>query len=80
MDRQTTISLAMENESNITLTIEDASGEIIRTIFSGMVGKNASFMWERDNDGGSYVDAGTYTVVLRYNSRYTSTKKTLILK
>lgn len=80
MNRATTIYLNFENPVSVTITIENLAGDTIRTIFSGACEKNASFFWERDDAEGNYVPNGTYFVTVSYQGRYTSTKKTLILK
>jgi len=80
MDRVTTIYLSFESPMAVNITIENTAGELIRTVYTGLCDKNASFTWERDDAEGNYVPAGTYYVTVRHQSRYTSTKKTLILK
>jgi flagellar hook assembly protein FlgD len=80
MDRATTIYLNFENPVSVSITIENLAGDTLRTIFSGTCDKNASFLWERDDEEGNYVPNGTYFVNVSYQGRYTSTKKTLILK
>jgi len=80
MDEKCMIELGFAEDTGIVLTIETLRGEVIRTIYSGDVGKHQIFYWERDDAHGNWVSAGTYEVVVNYQSRYTSTKKTLILK
>ncbi|MDI3503323.1 MAG: hypothetical protein PWP64_259 [Candidatus Cloacimonadota bacterium] len=80
MDKRCNIELEFRVETAITLTIMNQEHEIIKTIYSGPVNKSASFTWEREDAMGQYVPAGTYIVVVNYLNRYTSTKKTLILK
>ncbi len=80
MYEKCTIDLSFAEETGIVLTIEDSRGRVIRTLYSGTVFKPTSFVWYRDDAYGKRVEAGTYYVVVNYQSRYTSTKKTLILK
>lgn len=80
MQRVTTIYLNYEEPVTVTIKVEDFAGNLVKTIFSGPCDKTASFMWERDDAEGSYVPNGTYLVSVTHNTRYTSTKKTLILK
>nr|MDK2851002.1 hypothetical protein [Candidatus Cloacimonadota bacterium] len=74
------IELAFAQETEIILTIENQRGQVIRTIYSGAISKSETFIWEREDDYGNWVMPGEYSVVINYQSRYTSTKKTLILK
>jgi flagellar hook assembly protein FlgD len=80
MDRRCNISLEFRTETAITLTIMDATQQVVKTLYSGPINKSASFTWERDDALGNFAPAGTYFVVVNYLNRYTSTKKTLILK
>jgi len=74
------IYVNMSEPTEVQITIDNLAGETIRTIYTGVCGKSASFLWERDDAEGNYVEDGTYYVTVRYEGRYTSTKKTLILK
>ncbi len=80
MERDCTIYLSFRNQLNISLQIQTVGGELIKDIYSGPSGKSMEFYWDRDDLENQYVPAGTYMVVLGYDTRYTSTKKTLILK
>jgi len=74
------IFLEFSGETAITLQIESIEGKVVKTIYSGSIYKTATFKWERDDAQGNWVPTGRYNVVVNYQSRYTSTKKTLILK
>ncbi|MCB5264737.1 MAG: hypothetical protein LHW41_00655 [Candidatus Cloacimonetes bacterium] len=74
------ITVGFENETSINLVIMDSKEEVVKTIYTGPIYKSMTFTWERDDARGAYVPNGTYFVVVNYQSRYTSTKKTLILK
>jgi flagellar hook assembly protein FlgD len=80
MEKHCNITLGFDNETYITLVIMNSEEEVIKTIYSGTVYKDMNFTWERDDAAGRYAPSGTYHVVVNYQSRYTSTKKTLILK
>lgn len=80
MDKHCVISLTFQNPLSITLQIQDLEGVLVKDIYSGDAGKNMSFTWDRLDESGEFVPSGKYVVVLGYDQRYTSTKKTLILK
>ncbi len=82
MDKDCTISLAFRTPgvSTVTVTIENQLGEVVRTIYSGVNSKYMEFDWDRISASGEFVPAGRYFVSVGYSTRYTSTKKTLILK
>ena len=62
------------------LRVETLEGEVVSDIFNGYASKEMYFTWERYSDSGEYLPSGNYLVVLSLDQRYTSTKKTLILK
>lgn len=66
----------------LTAEIYDRTGNRVSTLFSGVWPGKGIIPWERFDDLGNYCVAGQYSVVVTYfvNSRYTSTKKTFILK
>jgi hypothetical protein len=80
MDRECTIYLSFRNQLNISLQIQTMCGDLVKDIYSGPAGKSMEFHWDRNDLKNQYVPDGTYLVVLGYDTRYTSTKKTLILK
>jgi flagellar hook assembly protein FlgD len=81
MDKNTTVTLHFSQRVDVTITIEDGSGAVVKTLFSGdVVAGFYEYHWNRLSDTGYYVPAGKYYVNVSYQSRYTSTKKTLILK
>lgn len=80
MDSACEISVEFVEQTSITLVIMNERGQTVKTIYSGPVHKNGTFKWERDDAAGNWVPSGTYQAVINYQSRYTSTKKTLILK
>lgn len=80
MEKDTYITLDFAQPTSITLVVETLQGELITTVFSGVINKNETFRWERRNPAGQMIPAGDYFVTIHYGTRYTSTKKTLILK
>ncbi|MDY0151276.1 MAG: hypothetical protein RBS43_03265 [Candidatus Cloacimonas sp.] len=80
MDKQCTISISFKEAVNISLQIQTDGGEVIKDLYSGYVSKNLNVDWDRLDKRGLYVAEGKYVVVVSYDVRYTSTKKTLILK
>lgn len=80
MEEFTTITLGFTTEVNASVYIEDHTGNVIRTLHSGYIDKGLVISWDRLDLAGNYAPNGKYSVVVDYNGRYTSTKKTLILK
>jgi len=80
MEDYTVISVGFDRMVDVNIYVEDFNGTIVRTLFSGRSNKEITLNWNRVADDGSYVPNGTYRVVVSYLGRYTSTKKTLILK
>lgn len=80
MTKTTTISLSFITPVDINVYIEDAGGTMIKSLYSGHVRSDISLNWSRETDIGDSAVDGEYTVVVAYQGRYTSTKKTLILK
>ncbi len=80
MQNHTNIHLEFSGQCYVTVYIEEEGGAIIKHLYNGIVSKNVVLGWNRISDSGIYVPAGAYSVVVNYQGRYTSTKKTLILK
>ncbi|MDD2230213.1 MAG: hypothetical protein PHY48_12470 [Candidatus Cloacimonetes bacterium] len=82
MEKECIISLVFNAPSPafVNLYIETLDGILIRNIYTGQSDKMMRFSWDRISNKGHYVPAGTYYVTLSYGNRYTSTKKTIILK
>jgi flagellar hook assembly protein FlgD len=81
MEKFCSITLSFNQPVNIGVNIETEQGTVIKTIYWGPAGTgHTTFTWDRIDDNGLYVPAGEYVVVVNHNTRYTSTKKTLILK
>lgn len=80
MYRYTVVYLNISRPMHVSIRVEDDRGNLVKTIFSGLCEKSGSFTWLRDKEDGSYAPNGEYYVVFTGDGRYTSTKKTLILK
>jgi hypothetical protein len=82
MDKECTISLVFQTPGSVAmnLQIETPEGVVVRNIYSGLCNKTMLFSWDRLSNNGVYMPAGRYFVSLTYDTRYTSTKKTVILK
>ena len=80
MDKECVISIAVSTPVYINVQIKSSEGEFICDLYDGFVGKDININWERLDNYGNYVPAGEYLVVVGFNTRYTSLKKTLILK
>ena len=80
MDKHTTITVNFTQATNVGVNVETAEGIVIKTLYWGPADEQLVLTWNRLSDDGYYVPSGSYVVVVNYQSRYTSTKKTLILK
>jgi len=81
MEKATTIYLSFSKEVNVDISVETLDGEIVKTVYSGRLNAgDYEYAWDRSDNMGEYVIKGTYNLVVNYGLRYTSTKKTLILK
>ncbi len=80
MYKECEIYIAVSVPLSINIQIQSLEGKVISEIYNGLVGKDISLHWERFDQWGNYVPNGEYFVVLSFNTRYTSLKKTLILK
>ncbi len=81
MDKTTTISLSIARDAIVDINVETYNGEIVKTIYTGHISTgNYEFVWNRTGDNGEYAPSGDYYLVINYDAKYTSTKKTLILK
>lgn len=81
MEKQTTITVVFNQSVRADVVIEAEDGTVIKTLFSGnMQAGRYEFVWNRLSNSGELVPNGRYNVSVNYETRYTSTKKTLILK
>ena len=75
------ITLSFLEKVNVDVVIETEDGTIIKTIYSGDLNIGTfNFFWNRLDDNGEFVPNGQYCLAVHYDTRYTSTKKTIILK
>lgn len=81
MDKSTTITVTFAVRVTAEILIETESGILVKTLYTGNLDSGVyEFFWNRMSDEGAYVPNGKYSVTVNYDYRYTSTKKTLILK
>jgi flagellar hook assembly protein FlgD len=81
MEKNTTITITLVQAVRAEIVIESQDGSIVKTFLSGNLNAGTySYYWNRVGDGGEYVPNGKYNLSINYETRYTSTKKTLILK
>lgn len=80
MDKQCSIIVRVNQSAALGINIEDVQGNVIKSLWWGNTSKDVHVTWDRYSDNGEYVASGTYFLVVNYAGRYTSTKKTLILK
>ncbi len=66
--------------TNLGINVETETGIVIKTLYWGEANGVLELTWNRLDDNGLYVAPGTYLLVVNYAARYTSLKKTLILK
>lgn len=65
----------------VDIVIENEEGNVVKTLYSGfMNSRYFQTVWDRTSDNGSYLPEGIYYLSINYNFKYTSTKKTIILK
>lgn len=81
MEKSTVITVTFAERVDAEIIIETETGILIKSLFTGNLEAGVyEFFWNRMSDEGSYVPNGKYSVTVNYDYRYTSTKKTLILK
>lgn len=80
MEKHCTIIVHLNQNAALGINIEDIDGNVVKSLYWGTTNKDVHVTWDRYSDNGEYMPSGTYFVVVNYSGRYTSTKKTLILK
>ncbi len=81
MEKYTLISVSFTSRVLVDIVIETKEGILIKTLFSGNLDSGFyEYYWNRLSNTGEFVRDGEYDVSIKYRARYTSTKKTLILK
>lgn len=81
MDKSTLISITFNQKIRADIVIETLDGMVVKTINSSNFDIGTyEFFWNRLDDNGEFVPAGEYSVSVNYDIKYTSTKKTIILK
>jgi hypothetical protein len=81
VEKNTLISVDFNQKIQADIIIETLDGVLVKSLYSGnaIVG-HYEFFWNRISEDGEFVPAGDYYVTINYYTRYTSTKKTIILK
>ncbi|MDI9524262.1 MAG: FlgD immunoglobulin-like domain containing protein [Candidatus Cloacimonadota bacterium] len=79
MTKATNVTLLFNRAIPISVTIETDTGMLVKTLYTGQSNELMVLPWDRYGNDGSYTPEGKYTVTVT-EGRYTSTKKTLILK
>jgi len=81
MEKSTKVSMTFSQNTRVIVTVETVFGEVIKTIYSGSLEAGSyEFFWNRLSNNEEFVPDGTYYLNVNYEQKYTSTKKTLILK
>lgn len=79
MTQFTEIYLTFSQQVSINVTIQSEALQVVKTLYTGPAKEYMSLKWDRLGDDGSYTPCGEYYLIVT-EGRYTSTKKTLILK
>ncbi|MGC9361393.1 MAG: hypothetical protein ACP5F3_00525 [Candidatus Syntrophosphaera sp.] len=80
MGKFTVISITFSQPVNVDVSIQTYGGEIVKSLYGGNAGEMLQLAWDRIDDYGNVTPAGKYFLVVNHEGRYTSTKKTIILK
>ena len=80
MDKFTTVTVTVNQPASIGVNVETLDGIVVKTLYWGNINSQIALNWDRIGDNGTYTAAGNYVLVVNHQGRYTSTKKTLILK
>lgn len=79
-EHKTTIAFTLEKGNKVDLTIYDINGNIIKTIFSGIIEQGEhKIEWDGCNSNGLFVCSGNYFYQLKVNNEII-TKKLIIIK
>ena len=76
----TNITVSFNYPVEVQISIETESGKVIKTLYSGMIKNDLRIGWDRIGDNGTYTPSGEYYLIVRYNQRFTSVKRTMILR
>lgn len=81
MEKNAVIRVTFTQRVGAEIIIESQDGTLIKTLFSGDFKPGTfEYFWDRIDNDGEFVPEGEYFVTVNYDYRYTSTKKTIILK
>jgi flagellar hook assembly protein FlgD len=79
--KSTLITLTFIQTVDVDIVIENENGEVIKTLYSGEITAGVyQYPWDRIGDNGTYTPEGEYNLSVNYEMKFTSTKKTIILK
>ncbi|MDP8269097.1 MAG: FlgD immunoglobulin-like domain containing protein, partial [Candidatus Tenebribacter davisii] len=77
----TTISLTIQEESNIELSLYNIKGQKIRSLLNNQITAGEhSIVWNGEDDSGKKVGSGVYLYKLHVNDKIELVKKCLLLK
>jgi len=77
----TTIEFAIQNDSNVELSIFNTKGQNIKTLIQNELTKGQhSILWKGDDEFGKQVSSGIYYYKLYVNGKNEAVKKCLLLK
>ncbi len=76
----TNIEFYLAEESNVSLTIYDLSGKLVKVILDGNIGVGYSrFVWDASDNLGNQVSAGVYLYRIK-TEKFVQTNKLILLK
>ncbi len=76
----TTISFALPQASEVTLSIFNTSGQLVKQVANGKFASGRhSFVWEATNENGERVASGVYLYVIKAGE-FTAQRKLLLMK
>ena len=76
----TNIEFYLAEESNVSLSIYDLSGKLVKVLLDGNIGMGYSrFVWDASDNSGKQVSAGVYLYRIK-TEKFVQTKKLILLK
>jgi len=72
------ISYSVPQSARVQLGVYDVAGKLVRTLVSGTVAGNQTAVWNRTDNSGARVAAGTYFYRLSVDGRSVSSKSVLL--
>ena len=76
------LSFVVSGKSNVSLTIKDASGKVIRQVIANksFTQTKVSSLWDGKSDGGKFVSSGTYNVLAKISNSKNTLYKSAVIK